>query len=127
MRRAQNDFLSIIYRPVCIIILLFSLFGLVWLRSSVVSIAYDLRSLEEKKMASQKETKMLLADRSKVISLASIGSPFQGRGQDQSQGQGTGDYKHVSSGYVFPDRVKVIHVKRHTGPETYKASFEIKK
>jgi hypothetical protein len=127
MRRAQNDFLSIIYKPVCIIILLFGLFSLVWLRSSVVSIAYDLRSLEEKKMASQKETKMLLADRSKVISLASIGSALQGRGQGQSQGEGSGDYKHVSSSYVFPDRIKVIHVKRHTGPQTYKASFEIKK
>jgi hypothetical protein len=123
MRRSQNDFLSIIFRPVCIIILLFGLFGLVWLRSSVVSIAYDLRALEEKKMASQKETKMLLADRSKVISLASIDSALQSRGQ----GQDNGDYKRVSSGYVFPDRVKVIHIKRHTGPETYKASFEIKK
>ena len=127
MRRSQNDFLSIIYKPVCIIILLFGLFGLVWLRSSVVSIAYDLRALEEKKMASQKETKMLLADRSKVISLASIGSSLQSRGQGQSHGEGNGDYKRVSSGYVFPDRVKVIHIKRHTGPETYKASFEIKK
>jgi len=127
MRRAQNDFLSIIYKPACIIMLLFGLFGLVWLRSSVVSIAYDLRALEEKKMASQKETKMLLAGRSKAISLASIGSALQGRGQGQSQGEGSGDYKHVSSGYVFPDRVKVIHIKRHTGPETYKASFEINK
>jgi hypothetical protein len=123
MHRGQNDFLSIIYKPVCIIVLLFGLFGLVWLRSSVVSIAYDLRTLEEKKMASQKETKMLLAGRSKVISLASIGSALQVRGQ----GQDKGDYKQVSSGYVFPDRVKVIHVKRHRGPETYKASFEIKK
>jgi len=123
MRRSQNDFLSVIYKPVCIIILLFGLFGLVWLRSNVVSIAYDLRTLEEKKMASQKETKMLLAGRSKVISLASIGSALQVRGQ----GQDKGDYKQVSSGYVFPDRVKVIHVKRHRGPETYKASFEIKK
>ena len=127
MRRAHNDFLSIIFKPVCIIILLFGLFGLVWLRSSVVSIAYDLRALEEKKMASQKETKMLLADRSKVISLASLGSSYEGRTQGQSYGVASGDYKHVSSGYVFPDRVKVIHVKRHTGPETYKASYEIKK
>ena len=119
MRRARNDFLSFIYKPVCIILLLFGLFGLVWLRSSVVAISYNLRTLEEKKTASLKEMKMLLADRAKVISLASIGSSFQGRGN--------GAYKHVSSGYVFPDRVKVIHVKKHTGPETYKASLEIKK
>ena len=118
-RRSQNDLLSCIYKPVCIILVLFGLFGLVWLRSSVVSISYDLRTLEEKKTASLKEMKMLLADRAKVISLASIGSSFQG--------QGNRDAKHVSSGYVFPDRVKVIHVKKHTGPETYKASLEIKK
>jgi len=118
--RAQNDLLSFIYKPVCVIILLFGLFGLVWLRSSVVSISYDLRTLEEKKMESLKATKMLLADRSRAISLASISS-------SAFQGPGKGDYTHVSSGYVFPDRVKVIHVKRHTGPETYKASFNIKK
>jgi len=123
MRRDNNDFWSFVYKPVCIILLLFGLFGLVWLRSSVVSIAYDLRTLEEKKMASQKETKMLLAGRSKVISLASIGSALQVRGQ----GQDKGDYKKISSDYVFTDRVKVIHVKKQKGPETYKASFEIKK
>jgi hypothetical protein len=99
--------------------LLISLFGLVWLRSSVVSIAYDLRALDEKKMAAQKETKMLLADRSKVISLASIGSAPQGRTG--------GDVRLAGGGYVFPDRVKVIHIKGHKGPETYKASFAVKK
>jgi hypothetical protein len=119
MRRDNNDFWSFVYKPVCIILLLFGLFGLVWLRSSVVSIAYDLRALEEKKMASQKETKMLLADRAKVISLASIGSSLQV--------QGNGYYKSVSTGYVFTDRVKVVHIKKHTGPETFKASFDIKK
>jgi len=121
MRRSQNDFWSFIYKPVCIIILLFGLFGMVWLRSSVVAIAYDLRTLEEKKLTAQKETKMLLADRSKVISLASIGTQFQG------QGHGNGGARLVSGGYVFPDRVKVVHIKRHTGSETYKTSFEIKK
>jgi len=118
-RRSQNDLLACIYKPVCIILVLFGLFSLVWLRSSVVSISYDLRTLEEKKTASLKEMKMLLADRAKVISLASLGSSFQGQGKK--------DYQHVSNGYVFPDRVKVIHVKKRTGPETYKASLEIKK
>ena len=119
MRRSDNDFLSLIYKPLCIIFLLFGLFGLVRLRSNVVSISYNLRTLEEKKTESMKEMKMLLADRAKFISLANIGPSFQGKGN--------GDYKPVNSEYVFPDRVKVIHVKRHTGPETYKASLEIKK
>ena len=119
MRRPYNDFLEFMYKPLCIIILLFGLFSMVWLRSGVVSISYDLRNLEEKKMEALKDMKMLLADRSKVISLANIGTSMQR--------QDNGDYKRVSSGYVFPDRVKVIHVKKRTGPETYKASFEIKK
>ena len=123
MHRSNNDFLEFMYKPFCIIILLFGLFGMVWLRAGVVSISYDLRNLEEKKMEALKDMKMLLADRSKVISLANISSTLQSRGQ----GQDNGDYKRVSSGYVFPDRVKVIHVKKRTGPETYKASLEIKK
>jgi len=123
MRRSNNDFLFFIYKPLCVILLLFGLFGMVWLRSGVVSISYDLRNLEEKKMEALKDMKMLLADRSKVISLANIGSTLQSQGQRQ----GGGDYKRVSSDYVFPDRVKVIHVKKRTGSETYKASLEIKK
>jgi len=123
MRRSSNDFLGFIYKPLCIVILFFGLFGLVWLRAGVVSISYDLRNLEEKKMEALKDMKMLLADRSKVISLANISSTLQGQGQRQDNG----DYKRVSSGYVFTDRVKVIHVKKRTVPETFKASLEIKK
>ena len=123
MHRSNNDFLEFMYKPFCIIILLFGLFGMVWLRAGVVSISYDLRNLEEKKMEALKDRKMLLADRSKVISLANISSTLQSQGQRQD----SGDYKRVSSGYVFPDRVKVIHLKKRTGPETYKASLEIKK
>lgn len=123
MRRPNNNFLEFIYKPLCIVILLFGLFGMVWLRAGVVSISYDLRNLEEKKMEALKDKKMLLADRSKVISLANLSSTLQSQGQRQD----SGDYKRVSSGYVFPDRVKVIHVKKRTGPETYRASLEIKK
>lgn len=119
MRRANSDFWSFLYKPLCVVILLCGLFCLVWLRSSVVSVAYDLRNLEEKKLASLRDTKMLLADRSKLISLANIESSFDKKGR--------GDYKNVSGGFVFPDRVKVIHVKGHKGPEVYKASLEIKK
>jgi hypothetical protein len=119
MRRPYNDFLEFMYKPLCIIILLFGLFSMVWLRSGVVSISYDLRNLEEKKMDALKDMKMLLADRSKVMSLANIGTSMQR--------QDNGDYKRVNSGYVFPDRVNVIHVKRRTDTETYKASLEIKK
>lgn len=121
MHRPNNDFLEFMYKPLCIVLLLFGLFGMVWLRAGVVSISYDLRNLEEKKMEALKDMKMLSAERSKVISLANISSTLRSQGQDK------GDCKLVSSGFVFPDRVKVIHIKKHKGPETYKASLEIKK
>jgi hypothetical protein len=113
IRKPDNDLLFFLVKPACIILLIFGLFGLVWLRSSVVTVSYDLRNLEEKKMESLKEMKMLLANRSNVISLAQIGETSNGK-------------QLVSSAYVFPDRVKVIHLKRRTGPEAYKASLEIK-
>lgn len=119
MRRGSDDFWSFIYMPACVIILLFGLFGMVWLRSGVVSISYDLRNLEEKKMESLKEMKMLLAERSKIISVANIGSSLQG--------QKNKNHKNVGSDYVFPDRMKVIQIKRHPESETYRASLEIKK
>lgn len=119
MRRTSSDFWSFVYKPLCVVLLLCGLFGLVWLRSSVVSMAYDLRTLEEKRLEGLKDMKILLADRSRFISLANIGPSFQEKDK--------GEYKPVSGGFVFPDRVKVIHVKAHKGPEAYKASLEIKK
>jgi hypothetical protein len=118
MRRAENQFVSFIFKPACIMLLLVGLFGLVWLRSSVVSVSYDLRTLEEEKMESLKDRKMLLADRSNAISLAKIGGSSDGKLSSGNQ--------FASSGYVFPDRVKVVHLKKRTGPEAYKASLEIK-
>ena len=120
MRESGSNLWSFIFKPLCILILLGGLFGMVWLRSSVVSVSYELRTLEEKKMESLKEMKTLLADRSSAISLAKIDS-------SSLQGRGSGDNKVLVSGYVFPDRVKVIHVSRHKGPETYRASLDVKK
>jgi len=79
IRKAENQFVSLFFRPACIMLLLLGLFGLIWLRSSVVSVSYDLRTLEEEKMESLKERKMLLADRSNAVSLAKIGGNSDGK------------------------------------------------
>ena len=120
MMHAKTDgyMLSLFYKPLCAVLLLLSLFGLIWLRSSTVTISYDLRNLEEKKAEAIKDTKMLLAERAKLMSLGKIDASFR----DNLQGEN----KLVAGGYVFPDRVRVIHIKTNKGPEPYKASLEIR-
>jgi len=116
--KTNSNMLSLFYKPLCVAFLLFGLFGLVWLRSNVVKVAYDLRNLEEKKMETLKDVKMLLAERAKLMSIEKIEVAFRGNIQKGSV--------YADSGYVFPDRVRVIHVKRDKGPESLKASFELK-
>jgi len=112
----RSNVLSLFYKPLFIVFLLVGLFGLIWLRSSVVAIHYDIRSLEEKKMESLKEMKILLAERAKAMSLEKLDVSFRGdiRGEKQYAG-----------GYIFPDRVKVIHIKRNRGPVPYRASLTL--
>lgn len=120
MRRSKKgSMFSWVYRPLCFAVILFGLFSLVWLRSSVTTAAYSIRDLEEKRTSALKEMKTLMAERSKLMALSNIDLP----GQEQMQG----DKRLVSGGYVFPDRVKVIHVTRTKGPEAYKASYRTEK
>lgn len=120
MRRSkQGSMFSWVYRPLCFAVILFGLFSLVWLRSSVTTAAYSIRDLEEKRTGALNEMKTLMAERSKLMSLSNLDLPVQ----EQVQGE----KKLVSGGYVFPDRVKVIHVTRTKGPEAYKASYGTEK
>jgi hypothetical protein len=114
--KTNANMLSFFYKPLCIAFLLFGLFGLIWLRSSIVKVAYDLRNLEEKKIAALTDRKALLADRAELMSLGKIDASF--RKTDQ-----TGD--KYAGGYIFPDRVRVIHIKRNQGPESYRAALEM--
>jgi len=120
MRRSKKGgMFSWAYKPLCFAIVLFGLFGLVWLRSGVTTAAYSIRDLEDKRATALKEIKMLMAERSKLMALSSIDLP--------NQGQPQGEKKLVSNGYVFPDRLKVIHVTRKKEPEVYKASYKAEK
>jgi len=120
MRRPKKgSMISWAYKPLCFAVVLFGLFGLVWLRSSVTTAAYSIRDLEDKRTTVLKEMKTLMAERSKLMALSSIDLP--------NQGQSEGEKKLVSNDYVFPDRVKVIHVTRTKEPEAYKASYKVEK
>lgn len=116
MRRTKkSSIISLICKPLCMILFLFCLFGMVWLRSGVTSTAYTVRELEDKRTVEIKEMKSLLAERSRLMALANVEFP-----QRDSAQRGR---KLVSGGYVFPDRVKVIHVQRTKGPEVYRAAY----
>ncbi|MBI5188512.1 MAG: hypothetical protein HZA07_05520 [Nitrospirae bacterium] len=100
---SNKNMLSFIVKFLCIALLLFGVFGLVWLRSSITTLEYNLGDLEKKKMEHIKERKRLLAER------ASLLSPL-----------------HLTHGFVFPDRVRVIHVKKQRGPAPYRVALERK-
>ena len=110
--------LSFLYKPLCVVILLSGLFGLIWLRSGVVATAYDLRNLEEKKMDSLKDRKILLAERAKLMSLEKIDASFRGNLQAET--------RLAAGDNMFSNRVRVIHIKRNSVPGTYRASLQVR-
>ncbi len=115
--KTDGNMLSLLYKPLCVVILLLGLFGLIWLRSSVVTIAYDLRNLEEKKMDSLKERNILLAERAKLMSIEKIEASFHG---------GVNEGVRLASGEnMFSNRVRVIHIKRNHAPAPYRASLRV--
>ena len=113
--KTDSNMLSFLYKPLCVVILLSGLFGLIWLRSGVVTIAYDLRNLEEKKMDSLKDRKILMAERAKLMSLEKIDASFRGNLQAET--------RLAAGDNMFSNRVRVIHIKRNSVPGTYKVSL----
>lgn len=106
MRRSVN-ILAFILKPLLIAFLIFAVFGLVYLRSSFVKLEYSLGDLEKKKTDCMRERKMLIAERTSLLSFAK----FESSRNELDQ-------------FVLPDRVKVIHVDRQRGRLPYKVSLD---
>jgi len=115
--KANTTVLSLLYKPMLVAFVLIGLFGLIWLRSRIVAVNYEIHNLEEKKMDALTDMKLLLADRAKLMSLVKIDTSLTGTATDR---------KYASNEYVFPDRVKVVHVRRSKGVEPYDVSLNIK-
>jgi hypothetical protein len=113
--KTNSNMLSLFYKPLCIAFLLFGLFALIWLRSGVTTVAYDLRNLEEQKNTALKDEKILLAERAKLMSLEKLDVSYRTNSRDE------GGY----ADYVFPDRTKVVHIAKSRGPQPYQASFNV--
>ena len=95
---------------ICVIaILLCGLFGIVYLRSSVTQMEYTIGSLENTKMNELRKRKMLLAEKTSLLSFEKIDASLSG-----------------SQGFVMPDRVRVIHVKKNEDVTPYRTALETK-
>ena len=78
---------------------------MVWLRSSVRAMEYTISSLDNKRMEMIKEKKLLMADRSGILSIQNVRA-----GGNKSD-------------LVFPDRVNVVYVKKGESSGVLKASL----
>lgn len=103
MRTKNSNGFFFLLKTLSVILLLVSIFSIVWLRSSVVSMEYRLGKLESTKMEMLKERKHLDAQRASLMSVERLG-------------------KTAAREYVFPDRVKVVYVKKDNGQETRKTA-----
>lgn len=84
-----------------VMLFLFSLFGIIRLRSNFISIEYAISDLENKKTERLAEAKMLMAERASILSMQKI---------EKSAVK--------SMGLAFPDRKKVVYVKQtEYGPQ----------
>lgn len=107
----KNKIIEIL-KPLSIVMLLLSIFSIVWLRSSFVSLEYSISSLEKKKAVLMKNRKMLTAERANLSSVERF---------EKVAGNGI-----VNGRFTFPDRVKVVYVKKAKDNEPYRASFKEK-
>lgn len=86
-----------------VVLLMFGMFGIVYLRSGVMKIEYTIGALEKTKMNYLKERKMLIAEKTSLLSFEKIEASLNSK-QD----------------FILPDRIMVIHVKKEERGSPYK-------
>lgn len=102
-RRPRKFFVRLMV-PVLALVVVAGLFGLVWLRSQITSAEYRIGKLEAEKQESTRQEKVLYARMSSMLSIQQVSL----RGLD----------------LTFPDRTRVIYVKRDEGGKPYAASLK---
>ncbi len=105
----RRNLISFLFMPLCIALLLLGMFSIVWLRSSVIKLEYKLGELEKKKEECLKVKRMLLAEKASLFSFERV---------ESSMGK--------NNRFIFPDRVKVIHIEKQKEPLPYRASLQKK-
>ncbi|MDA8157017.1 MAG: hypothetical protein M0Z52_11320 [Actinomycetota bacterium] len=89
--------------------MLSGVFGLVWLRSSIRSVEYDIGNLEVQLKTVASQRKALSARQASLFSVQDIGGPA-----------------FEKLGLVYPDRRNVFFVTRDKGDIPYEASYREK-
>ncbi|MCE5195304.1 MAG: hypothetical protein LLF28_07665 [Nitrospiraceae bacterium] len=91
----QRNIFSYFVFPILVVVLLFGIFMIVWLRSNVRTVEYTIAELDNKKMAELKERKSLMAEKAGLLSIQNLKEKTGGK-----------------LALVFPDRTKVVYVKK---------------
>lgn len=107
LKRTLTEIFLFLVKPLIFIVLMISVFGIVYLRSNVTRLEYDIGELEKKKLEYVKERKLLLAKKTNLLSFEKIGMSLNLGGE-----------------YILQDRLKVIYVDKQRGILPYKASFK---
>lgn len=105
IKLTRKSMLSYISKYLFFIFLICSIFAIVWLRSNIVALEYEISSLETKKAEKQRETRLLVAERAELLSFQRI--------------------KLVTArqGFDLVDRTRILIVKRST--DTRQASYNL--
>lgn len=103
----RKSLFSTLFLPFCVFGFLIGIFLTVWLRSGVKTVEYNIALLDNQKTEILKERKAILAEKANFLSI-----------------QNLKDKKSRQVAFVFPDRTKVIYVKKDEKGVPYKASFE---
>jgi hypothetical protein len=103
----RKSLFSSLFLPFCILGLLVGIFLTVWLRSGVKTVEYNIALLDNQKTEILRERKAVLAEKANFLSIENLK-----------------DKKNGKISFVFPDRTKVIYVKKDEKVVPYRASFE---
>jgi len=76
MREKPFAILSLAIKPLLLCLIVFGVFSLVYLRSGFLRLEYGVSELEHKKMTYLKERKMLLAEKTSLLSFAKFEGDF---------------------------------------------------
>jgi len=105
MRHRKSRMVSAM-KAISVLLIVISVFSIVWLRASVTSLEYKLSSLEKVKMEALRNQKSLVAQKAGLMTLARV-----------EKADLTG------MGFSFPERKRVVYVKAGDFKGPYKASY----
>lgn len=103
----RSGIFSFFLVPLSVALILFGIFSIVWLRSSVRTAEYSIAALDHRRMEILRDRKTLMAEKAGLLSIQSVKSKGSGK-----------------LALVFPDRIKVVYVKKDGKNTPFKASLE---